>query len=229
MKFLKNNLFILMLIVPAMLTAQSETTTFKNEFGTDVIGLVQEILNFNNTQFGAPYAPIYHLTYKRHFEKMSLRVGVGGNISADEVTDNAINEIIKNSRSLFNYRIGVEKSMNLSKRWNFYYGVDFKHLIDNGRTDYSAQNGGWRIGSDRKSSRLGLSPLFGIEFRITDRVALQTEANFMAYHLKVTNQPLITQISDNPSFPMPSTDLETIIGNGIEFNIPNFLVLTVKI
>jgi hypothetical protein len=71
--------------------------------------------------------------------------------------------------------------------------------------------------------------LFGIEFRITDRVALQTEANFMVYHLKVTNQPLITQISDNPSFPMPSTDLETIIGNGIQFNMPNFLVLTVKI
>jgi hypothetical protein len=130
--------FLVLLINFSSLTAQSETTTFKHEFGTDVIGLVQEILDFNNAQFDTPYTSIYHLTYKRHFEKMSLRVGVGGNISADEVTDNAINEIIKNSRFLLNYRIGLERSTNLSKRWNFYYGVDFKHVIDNGRTDYSA-------------------------------------------------------------------------------------------
>jgi hypothetical protein len=229
MKSLKNNLFILMLIVPATLAAQSETTTFKNEFGTDIIGLVQEILDFNNPQFNVPYAPIYQITYKRHFEKMSLRVGVGGNISADEVANNAINEIIKNSRSLLNYRIGVEKPINLSKRWNFYYGIDFKQGISNDRADFNYQNGGWRIGSDSKSSTFGVSPLFGIEFRITDRIALQTEANFMAYYLKTTNQPLITQISDTPSFPKPSTDLETTKGNGMEFNVPNFLVLTIKI
>jgi hypothetical protein len=118
-----------MLSVPAMLTAQSETTTFKNEFGTDVIGLVQQILNLNQGQFNPPYAPIYHLTYKRHFDKFSARVGIGGNISADNVDNNAINETIKNSRVLLNYRIGVEKSINLSKRWNFGFPSNVRKFL----------------------------------------------------------------------------------------------------
>ena len=68
MIFFKNNLFILMLIIPAMLTAQSETATLKNEFGTDIIGLVQEILDFKDTEFNVPYIPIYQITLLQLFK-----------------------------------------------------------------------------------------------------------------------------------------------------------------
>lgn len=225
------NYFILLFsyIFPVMINAQSGGEIKKNEIGTDITSLIERILSFNQSEFSTPYSATYQVTYKRHFNKMSLRTGIGGNTSSADVDNNFSEEVIKRTSQKIDYRIGIEKGIELNRRWGFYYGVDFRHSISNTRNDSWFSNGGWRHGYDRKGSVLGFSPLFGLEFKIGDRIALQTEANFIAYFSRIESQPIITQISENPSFERPSSDLEIAKSSGTTFNVPNFLVLTVKL
>jgi len=151
----------------------------------------------------------------------NLRFGIGGRNSSDSEGENYSQKI--------NYRFGIEKPIDLGKRWSFYYGLDFIHNLTSDKNKVHFQNGGWQHGSKRKNSVMGFSPLFGIEFKLSNRVALQTEANFVAYFSKSSNQPLITPLSDNPPTVMPSTELETNKNWGTGFNVPNFLVLRIRI
>ena len=226
---LSKYLLIFSLVLPTMTMAQTKKETKKNEIGTDITALIEQILNFNQSEFYTPYSATYQITYKRHFKGFSTRTGIGGGTYSEDVDNNFSEEVFKRTSKKIDYRIGIEKPVELSKRWNFYYGLDFRHSISNARNDFNYQNGGWRYGSERKGSVIGFSPLFGLEFRISERIALQTEANFIAYFSKNTNQPIITKISDNPSFEMPSTDLEEDKSRGTAFNVPNFLVLSIKL
>jgi len=208
MKSFKNTLLILALILPIVIQAQSEKETKKNEIGTDLTSLIEQILNFNQSEFFTPYSATYQLTYKRHFKKFSVRMGIGGNSFSRERDSQVSDEKVKSSSQRFNYRIGIEKQMNLGKRWRFFYGLDFRQFISNSSNDFNYQNAGWRHGNDRKRNTIGFSPFFGIDFKISKQISIQTETNFIAYSLKSSNQPKITQISDNPLTPMPSTEKE---------------------
>lgn len=225
------NYFILLFscILPVMMNAQSSEEVKKNEIGTDITSLIERILSFNQSEFFTPYSATYQVTYKRHFNKISLRAGLGGNTSSEDVDNNFSEEVIKRTSQRIDYRIGIEKAIELNKRWGFYYGIDFRHSISNSRNDFWFSNGGWRHGYDRKGSVLGFSPLFGLNFKINERIALQTETNFIAYFSRTESQPIITQISENPSFERPSSDLEIDKRSGSTFNVPNFLVLTIRL
>lgn len=229
MKFLKLPLVVLICILPMLVSAQTVHETNKNEIGTDITALLERILNFNRSEFFSPYNATYQITYKRHFDRFSLRAGIGGSTNSEDADDSFSNDVLKRNSQRINYRIGIEKGIKLSNRWGFYYGIDFRHSISNMRNDFWYQNGGWRYGFDRKGSVLGVSPLFGLDFRISDRIALQTEANFIAYFSKTENQPIITQIAENPSFDRPSSDLQIDESQGTGFNVPNFLVLTIRL
>lgn len=229
MKSSKNLILIFAFLLPIIINAQSKKEVKKNEIGTDITALIEQILNFSQSDFYSPYSATYQITYKRHFKKFSTRIGIGGTTYSEDVDNDISEEVFKRTNQRINYRIGIEKPIELSKRWNFYYGIDFRHSISNDKNDFNFQNGGWRHGSDRKNSVIGFSPLFGVEFNISERIALQTEANFIAYFLNSTNQPIITQVSDNPSFEMPSTDFEENKSRGTAFSVPNFLVLTIKL
>ncbi|MCI5058399.1 MAG: hypothetical protein MRY83_19970 [Flavobacteriales bacterium] len=226
-----SNLFTLLLALalPLVTKAQSDENLMKNEIGTDITVLIDQILSFDDDPFVAPYLSTYQLTYKRHFNRFSARFAIGGNTSSDDAIDDTSGEVYQRTRQDINYRIGVEKHLELSKKWNFYYGLDFRHSINNANNPFHFQNGGWRRGYDRKSYTVGIAPIIGIDFRISDRVALQTEANFVAYLTKLTEQPIIMQISEDPSQDMPSTDLIEDRSSGTNFNAPNFLVLTIRL
>lgn len=229
MKFINYFILLFSCLLPVMLNAQSSEEVKRNEIGTDITSLLERILNFNQSEFFSPYSATYQITYKRHFNKVSLRTGIGGNTSSEDVDNNFSEEVIKRTSQRINYRIGIEKAIELDGRWGFYYGIDFRHSISNSRNDFWFSNGGWRHGYDRKGSVIGFSPLFGLEFKISDRIALQTEANFIAYFSRIESQPIITQIAENPSFEMPSSDLEIDKSRGTAFNVPNFLVLTIRL
>ena len=228
MKSLKKTLLILALISPIILQAQSEKEINKNEIGTDITSLIEQILNFNQDQFSTSFSPIYQLIYKRHFNKFSLRMAIGGNSFSRERDSQVTDEKVNNSAQSFNYRIGLEKQMNIGKHWRFSYGLDFNQVISNSSNDFIFQNGGWRHGSERKRNTIGFSPFFGIDFKINERISLQTETNFIVYSFKSSTQPIITQILDNPVSPMPSTEKEIENQKGTEFNVPNFLNLTIR-
>ena len=229
MAFSKNVLLILIFLIPIISTAQSEKEIPKNEFGTDIIYLVQQVFNFNQGEFYRPYSPAYSVTYKRHFKKITTRIAIGGSSSSTEIDNDLNADELRNVSQQLNYRVGVEKSMAIHKKWNFYYGIDFKHSTSKNRNDGNYSNGDFRYGYERTSSSLGLSPFFGIEFKINDKMSLQTEANFIAYLSNSTNNQLITPVVQNPSTPTPLPRLEDNSGFGTAFNVPNFLVFAIKL
>jgi hypothetical protein len=232
MNSIKTTITILLLALPVFLHGQAsehQAPAPKHEIGTDITALIQRLFNFNRSDIDPFFSAAYQITYKRHFGNFSFRTGIGGSTFSSDIENNFSEETLKRTGQSIDYRLGIEKGMEIGTRWNFYYGLDFVHSISNSRNDSNFQSGGWRHGSVRKGSTLGVSPLLGLEFKISERIALQTEANFIAFFRKITNQPKITQITDAPSQPMPSTDLETTKYSGTSFSVPNFLVLTVRL
>ena len=188
-------------------------------------------MNFNPSEFYSPYNATYQLTYKRHFEKISLRAGIGVRSSSSErdPTVSWDDGKIKTESRDIDYRLGIEWNSLIGKKWNFYYGIDFRHFDEYRYNDSNHYNAGYRHGSKRKEQTFGLAPLMGIEFKINDRISLQTEASFIGYRLKTSYQPIIKQVSDNPSQPFPSTEVEKSSGSGTGFSIPHFILIAIRI
>jgi hypothetical protein len=229
------SLAIALLLSIATLSAQENeaATSYDTEFGTDIITLVNQVLNFGGDPFARIYDPVYQVTFKQRIgERVKLRAAVGGymdNTEREIFPEEEPSEVRTRDQSLFNYRLGVEWDKPLSNRWSFYYGLDFRHRISTRFNESQYQNGGYRVGVKSEYHRLGVAPLMGIEFNISDRVTLQTEASWLLYLERGESKPIITQIVEEPSHDPPSASREENRGNGSFFSVPNFLVLTVKI
>jgi len=229
MKSLKTITLLFILSMPFATSAQTEAAPKKNEVGTDITALINQVFNFNSSNNFDPYSSVYQLTYKRHFKKFSARVGVGGSTAFQEDYNSNYNEVYTRSFNNMSYRLGIEKPIELSTRWNFYYGVDFKHSISNSSSEFNYQNGGWIVGSNRENTILGISPLFGIEFRLNERISLQTEANFFAYYSLFNTTPIITQVAVTPTTDRPIIQAQESTGIETTFGVPSFLVLSIRL
>lgn len=225
-------IFIVVFFISSTLFSQTENQASSppsNEIGADIIPFIQMIFNFNSAEYYIPYRPKYYVTYKRYFKHFNFRFGVGGSSNQTTSFDVYANEDLKRINQGIDYRIGLERKMELFKRWGFYYGLDLKNSNYYNYTDNQYYNGGWRIGYELNQNTFGLSPFFGLEFSINEKIAIQTEANFIYYWTKKTDQPIIVQIDPVPSGDMPSNAVETDRISGSLFNPPNFLVLVIKI
>ena len=79
-----------------------------------------------------------------------------------------------NSQNSINFRAGSERFNDFGKRWRAFYGWDFKLLF----THFSS--GG---GNNTTQLGLGVAPLFGLQWRLNDRLSFSTE---LAYNLFLT-------------------------------------------
>lgn len=221
MKSVKLLFLSLIICLPVLISAQIDDSAPKNEFGTDITLLIEQIFNFNEAPYYSNYFPLYHFTFKRYFNQFSIRAGIGGR-TWDERDEN-------NYSRMINYRLGVERSIDFNKRWSSYFGVDFIHQLNNSRTENHYINGGWQHGQENQNSKIGVSPIIGIEFKINSRISLQTETKFYAYFVNQSQKPIITQIDENPILDKPSTEIIEHKSWMMEFFVPNFLVLAIKI
>ena len=158
--------------------SQNDSVKYKNEFGLDITGTIRFFTKFQ-TSTDYNYNPTYFLTYRRYFEKGNIRIGIGGGVSNQEIPspfgDSAIYE---NNSSALDSRLGWEFKSEISKRWQVYYGLDFRFSFGNTKDEATFFNGGYAYGYESHFTTVGFAPVLGFRFKLNDRISLLTEANF---------------------------------------------------
>jgi hypothetical protein len=144
---------------------------FKNALVIDATGLLQQFFHLNdNSYFYDPYL----LRYKRFFKSNALRINVGGSYHSN---DNKITDSTgyKNFRCSFEFAVGFEHYVYLSKRWNLYFGADaiFDYFKEFSHSYYGTPT----YDDSEISYGYGVSPLLGVQFRINSRLSIATETS----------------------------------------------------
>jgi len=177
----KPTLIIAMCIMVLYGFAQDTTRHYRNEFGLDATGFLKQFLNFdNNQQLTTTYTPTYYLTYRRHFSGVNLRIAVGGSFMNNQLAPPYPSDSTKyfdQGYSLY-ASIGFEFYSNLTKKWQVYYGLDFRTSIIYSKDDYQFQNNFYVQGEEAKSEIFGIAPFLGIRFKLTKRLSILTEASY---------------------------------------------------
>ncbi len=150
-----------------------------HEFGVDLSPLIKGFVAGAGL-FGSGYE--FSVMYRYHFDTWAIRGGLGGTVNTEE---SKINDTITDKRdnSHFRIRLGAERKVNFSRRWQIFYGADlyYAHLISKDeviiKNFYSSMQNG-------TSNYYGLSPMVGFRFKINKRISFTTENSFLIYYYK---------------------------------------------
>lgn len=195
--------------------SQGDTISkYKNEFGLDATGFIRFFTKIQNTS-DYFYTPTYYLTYRRYFDSGNIRFGIGGNAyTQEQPSPFGDSTIYKDNSSSLDSRIGWEFKSELSKRWQAYYGLDFRFSFGNRKNESAFFNGGYAYGFESHFTTFGIAPVLGFRFRLNDRISLLTEANFSFNVSKYyNNRDFYTPVSGsgNPELPdKPTPDTKSI-------------------
>jgi hypothetical protein len=172
--------FIFSLLFANSVFSQTSTDEkkYKNELGADLTGFVRQFFS-PSTDFYQDYIPVYYLTYRRHFSTFNLRSGFGFNSSNSEYASPYTigPRIYNNQQTILDLRAGCEWVSELGKRWQAFYGIDFRYNYNYYKNDAPYFNGGYANGSESKINSVGIAPLLGFRFRINNRISLSTETS----------------------------------------------------
>lgn len=158
---------IAFVIFACSLSAQNASGSFSRQFGFDALDLVSRV--FNSSAGQNPY----DITYRRFGDNRNTRLGLGADFS---VEGNGFGAGGSSSVIDLHFRAGSERYNDFGNRWRAFYGWDFKTFF----TFHSSANG---ISATRLG--LGAAPVFGLQWRLNERLSLATE---IAYDLFLTLQ-----------------------------------------
>lgn len=152
------------------LSAQSDTAkSRKNSIAFNVNGLLAQLLNNNS---GSQTV----ITYRRHFQKWNLRVGLGGHYNLTEF-DGSNPSYFDNSSAGAHMNIGYERTVLTFKHWQGYAGIDVVGGFYQYSTTSPYDNGVIRERSGYTWSG-GVSPLLGINYQLNPLIGLGIETSY---------------------------------------------------
>lgn len=191
---MKKVLPILVLVMSFTAFAQSDSIQKKNELGLDATGFIRFFTQFQASGDFA-YLPTYYITYRRYFNSGNIRFGIGGDGENFELIEPFNDSIQFNNRAVaISTRLGWEWEVDLTKRWQAFYGVDFRYIQRNQNNGANFFNGGYAVGNIVKSTTLGLSPILGVRLNINHRISLLAEASFSFYRLNYSETEQTTPV-----------------------------------
>jgi hypothetical protein len=232
---MKKLITLTLLISTLNLLSQTDSSLLKHrhEVGVDITGLLSQFFNLynSNTSINTPN-PTYLITYRYHFSKSNIRFGVGGTYFRNPSTGYTVNgepQTFYNTSTHFSIRIGYELVSELSKKWQAFYGLDFRPSIANDNNEAQYSQGNYIYGYKRNTTTYGLAPIIGVRFRINERVSITTEASF-SYYVQNSTQ-IKTYISQNTTLYPPKPDDKSINTKTVSasFNQPLYLILTLRL
>jgi hypothetical protein len=203
---------------------------FQIHAGINVIGFVRQFVNFagNNTINNIPTTP-YSMNVKafKQIAKQDALIGIrlgSGYVSSFSTYENQTTTGSTLIETL-DFRAGLEYQKTITKRWVGYVGLDY--IFQNGTNKYVTNiiNLGSPIvntTTDNTSVVMnGGGLVFGMQFYVTKRIALATEATYY-YSDSWSNNTRIATVSSNSQPPTSSVNRKTIL---ILPNMLNFTVL----
>jgi hypothetical protein len=176
-----------------------EPTKTNHELGINVSGFIKTFITPANSTALSATANNYLLSYKAVFKKhYAIRAGWGGNFSnRNQTEDNFIGTLnVRNSQ--MNARLGFEWQFKLTRRWNFYTGVDYIMSTGNQRSETPIDNVNKAI-TQSKFSAMGGGGVVGIQFRLNKRVSLLAESSLYVTSSKTTDSSSIPAFPGNDS------------------------------
>jgi hypothetical protein len=182
---MKMKLLIAMVLLSTNVFSQGtvEDTTKKvhnNIISLDATGLLRQFFNLNT---GSGYLNSdYIIAYRRVIKNNALKLELGGDISN---TNGKSNDTLNNTHTnyILNVSLGFEHYTYLSKKWTFYYGVNaiYNYSEYKNKTDWTTTSYYTNAGS---SKSIGIAPVLGIVFKITNRVNIATETSYNVSYVK---------------------------------------------
>lgn len=180
--------------------------------------LIKQLLNLggSTSSLNNPYLITYSVN--------SNTTGVGLNLSLgyvlDETSGGDFQTQVRTEIHDFFFRIGPEKKSKLGKRWVLSAGGDI--VIENKTNRTETKFGGSDTPSveEDKVNGFGTGFRVGLNFHITDRILLGTEANYYFKFLSATNsltQPFGTPVKTSED------------SKKFQLNVPAVLFLVVKL
>lgn len=140
--------------------------------GMNATSFVKSFLSFNEQ---SPTGTPYQFTFRKISENgKAFRSKIGLNFS--NTTNEEQGEDDKTTLTFVNIELalGYEKRLQLDKRWLMYGGFDV--LLGINQTILKNTDGVDQFTSQSQEITGGLAPLAGLQFNITDRLSLSTEA-----------------------------------------------------
>ncbi len=204
---------------------------YNNEFGIDATAFFKQFIFINNSDFGTVYyEPTYYLTYRRHFKPGNIRFGIGIGFSNSEQTSSNVDDDNNYEYNAigFDARIGWEFVEKLSKRWEVYYGLDFRPSYRHVQNDVIYLNAGYANGYEETYKLYSFSPLLGFRFRLTERLSLTTEASFSVIITEIERRNYFTPVTDQ--YPaIPDKEYPKVKMLNSSFSQPLFIIITFDI
>ncbi len=185
---MKKSLLLSILLTAALSAAgqNNQPETFTQQFGFDAAGFLGRFFNLSGS--GSAETP-YYLSYRKLGEKKNTRLGLGANLSVEGDGNGGTNSL-----NAINFRAGGERFNDFGKRWRAFYGWDFKMFFTFLSTGGSGNNA-TQLG-------LGAAPLFGLQWRLNERLSFSTEIAYNLF-LTVRDSNGRTRFGANTSFSPP--------------------------
>jgi len=225
-KLLFSIVFLFIVLTSFGQDSATTVTPYKDEFGLDITGLIQQFLLINQGEYDEKYAPTYYLTYRRHFKSGNIRAAIGcafENKDQPAYYEDDSNKYKSRSFS-FDIRMGWEFISQLSKRWQIFYGLDFRPSYYYLEDDFVYLSGSYATGKEIVNQQYGVAPLLGIRFKFSDRLSLTTEASFSVNYSNSWVRTYYTPIQNTyPTQPDEIVKTKSLFSS---FSQPLSLILT---
>jgi hypothetical protein len=150
--------------------------------GVQANQLIRQLLNFSGTN--AVIDNPYLIAYSVNSKTTGLGFSSGLGFSINEISDGDQTNRRTTKINNVSLRLGFEKKSNLGKKWFVSWGFDvtrddFKNETSNTQSqDLTNPNVKFVSTTTNKTSSWGFGPRFTLNFRVTDRIVLGTEANY---------------------------------------------------
>lgn len=205
---------LMMLGLPLAACAQETwpDTVHRHSVGVDVSAFLFQYAGRIAADSNAPTAPrsLYWASYRYRFHRgWNLRFAIGGQVAKDERPWTYMaTETYTVETSAFSVRAGVERTQELAKRWQVFYGLDIRPAWSRTYTDRQYSNAYYYHGQEATGTDWAVASLFGIRFRITPRFSLLTEAS-LAYVATERKRRDFATPTDADHAPQPDATLTT--------------------
>jgi hypothetical protein len=174
-----------------------------NFVGVQMNQLIRQVLNFSSAS--STVSNPYLLTYNLRFHKSGwgLRFGAGYNYTSNTTDDGTTKTISKLNDMSF--RLGVEKSFILAKRWTAGAGIDITYANNDDRTTTTVRSSFDSSTTDTHT----LTPTYGggvmgwLRYAVAKNVYVGTETSF--YYTSGTQKQDVSITNNNFGFPVTTT------------------------
>lgn len=175
------------LTIASQACGQEESSNTSGQFiGVQVNQLIRQILNFSSAGFSVDNP--YLITFSSNSSATGRGINLGLGYTVNHFQDGDAFTRRHNEVREFSLRIGWERKLALSSRWIVSYGLDAVLESDNNWTKTSNGSNDFSVETTTTRNGRGLGPRFTLNFQLTDRILIGTEASYYLISGKDENE-----------------------------------------